>query len=76
LSDAYKSTTELLELALTRAARPPSESVEITRNAKGDVQFSVAGSVHDDETLEQCANRVAAVYDALEKAYPRAEVVK
>jgi hypothetical protein len=70
LSDAYRGSLALLEMAINRPARAASEEVSLTRNAKGDVQISVAGTSHEGESLEETAARVAAVFDALAKTYP------
>jgi hypothetical protein len=58
----------VVELLLTKPNRG-SESVEISRNAKGDVQFTVTAVAHDDETLEQAAARGLAVADTLDRAH-------
>ena len=52
------------KLALAHASRQPvkaSEEVEITRNAKGDWQFTISGVAGEDETLSAVALRVLAV---------------
>lgn len=70
---AYHDAHELLGLMLTRStARTYTESVELTRNAKGETQISVAGQAHEDESLADCAGRVAAVYQTMRQRFPLA----
>lgn len=71
LSDAYEQAQETIAALLTRTPRQPSESVELTRNAKGDVQIAVSAGSHEGETLEECAARARATFDTLCTAYPR-----
>lgn len=55
---------------LTTRRSTEGASVELTRNAKGDVQISV--KVTDDDPL--VASQLAReIFDALDQAYPRAE---
>lgn len=64
-------TERLYELSMAWANRGPAlpeQSVDITRNAKGDYQFSVTVRGHDlDDVLE----RAKAAASQLEAAHPR-----
>lgn len=58
---------EVTMAVLTRAAAPPEHSLELTRNAKGVVQFTVTVRGHDlDDVLESGR----ATYDKLNERYP------
>lgn len=70
VTDAYERTAGLLELALSRTTKHPTEGVDLTRNAKGETQISVSGGTHEGETLEECAARVSAVYIDLRARFP------
>lgn len=59
----------VVELLLTRPQRHTQESVEITRNAKGDYQYTVSAATQEGETLEACALRAQELADTLAKAY-------
>jgi len=64
-------TERLYELSMAWAQRgpaPPEQSIDITRNAKGDYQFGVTVRGADlDEVLE----RAKAAAAELERTYPR-----
>jgi len=65
---------EVTLAALTKTSRPPAESVEISRNAKGDVQFTVtAVTTEEGETLQEIADRAQIQFDRLSTKYPTAE---
>lgn len=61
---------EVTLAALTKTSRPPSESVEISRNAKGDAQFTVSVVTVEGETLASANDRAQKEYDRLCKQYP------
>lgn len=61
---------EVTMAALTRPAARASESVEVTRNAKGDWQFTVSGITGEGETLSDCALRVLAIAANVHDTYP------
>lgn len=66
-------TQRLHEVTIAALSRQPvraSEEVEVSRNAKGDWQFSVAGVRAEDETLAECATRVLAVANTLDTLHP------
>lgn len=71
LAAAYENLLGLFGQVLTRqSTRHPTESVSLSRNAKGDTQISVEGQAHEDEPLALCAERVALIYDRLAAQYP------
>lgn len=61
---------EIMLAALHRTPVRKDESVEITRNAKGDYQYTVAGVVGEGETLDAIANRVLSVARSLDDQLP------
>lgn len=61
---------EVTLAALTRSSRPPVESVELSRNAKGDAQFTVSVVTHEGETLKDAADRAMIEFDRLCANYP------
>ncbi len=58
---------QLLALAKTR---PESSSVELTRNAKGNVQINVSVAREEGESFADAVARAQQTYDALAKRYP------
>lgn len=67
----------VVELLLTRPVRATQEAVEITRNAKGDYQYTVSAVAQDGETLEECCVRAQEMADKLNTAYTlsRAQII-
>jgi hypothetical protein len=66
-------TQRLHEITLAALHKTPvkaSESVELTRNAKGDYQFTVAGVAGEDEQLATVAARVLSIAADLDKDLP------
>lgn len=61
---------EVVRMALNRSPIRASEEVEISRNAKGDYQYSVQGIAGEEETLAECMVRVMAVVVELDDSYP------
>jgi hypothetical protein len=61
---------EVTMQALTRAPRAPSEGVEITRNAKGDWQFTVSAATQEGESLEDAIHRAELHAGRLEESFP------
>jgi hypothetical protein len=61
---------EIMLAALHRTPVKASEEVEITRNAKGDYQFRVAGVAGEDESLAAVALRVQAIAKDLDNDLP------
>lgn len=69
LADAYRDTQAALVAALTRSSTEPSASVELTRNAKGEVQFTVkvsAGANADPSDVNAATGRA---YDEATQAF-------
>ena len=64
--DAQQATIE----RLTTRRSSEGASVELTRNAKGDVQISV--KITDDDA-DEAHRQAVAIFDALDKLYPRAD---
>ena len=61
------------KLALAHASRQPvkaSEEVEVTRNAKGDYQYTVSGVAGEEESLSAVALRVLMVAVDLDEKLP------
>jgi hypothetical protein len=66
-------TERLHEITLAALHRTPvkaSEEVEITRNAKGDYQFRVAGVAGEGEDLKKVALRVQSIAADLDNDLP------
>jgi len=63
------SLSEILALMLTKSGHD-SESVEVTRNAKGQFQFSVTARTTDTETLDEAFARVSDVVCQLVARFP------
>ena len=61
---------EIMLAALHRTPIKASEEVEITRNAKGDYQFRVAGVAGEAETLKAVAARVLNIARDLDNDLP------
>lgn len=61
---------EVTLAALTKTSRPPVESVEISRNAKGDAQFTVSTVTLDGESLADANDRAQVEFDRLCAKYP------
>lgn len=61
------------KLALAVAQRPAikaSEEIEVSRNAKGDWQFSVQGVREEAETLEDACRRVLLIAERIADQFP------
>lgn len=65
---AAERAHEVTMTILQRSPAPPESSVELTRNAKGDVQIGVTVRGHDAETVE---GEAVAIFDRLCQKYPR-----
>ncbi len=63
----HPSKADLAWLEATQERTPPSSSVEITRNAKGEIQFTVKVSDVDPAVALETAKQYA---DQLRKDYP------
>ena len=80
LADAYRDAQHVIDQLTTRTASEPSASVEITRNAAGNAQFTVkvyAPSSADPETVkaatERAYDQATDAYDTLNTAYPHVD---
>ena len=65
---------EIMLAALHRTPVKASEEVEITRNAKGDYQYRVAGVAGEDEDLATVAARVLNIARDLDNDLPLSRV--
>jgi len=77
LADAYRDAQHVIDQLTTRTASEPSASVEITRNAKGEVQHSVkvyATSGADEADVERATSlaydQATHAFDALNTLHP------
>jgi hypothetical protein len=61
---------EIMLTALHRTPVKASEEVEVTRNAKGDYQYRVAGVAGEAESLAKVATRVLSIARDLDKDLP------
>lgn len=59
---------EVTMAALNRSAAPPEHSIDVTRNAKGDYQFSVTVRGHD---ADEVAAKAIELTSKLAVQYPR-----
>jgi len=65
---------EIMLAALHRTPVKASEEVEVTRNAKGDYQYRVAGVAGEDEDLAAVAARVLNIARDLDNDLPLSRV--
>lgn len=77
LADAYKDAQHVIDQLTTRTASEPSASVEITRNAAGNAQFTVktfatASASEDDvrQAMGRAYNVAMDAYDAACAEHP------
>ncbi len=61
---------EVMLAALHRTPVKASEEVEVTRNAKGDYQWRVAGVAGEDESLAAVAMRVLNITRSMDEDFP------
>jgi hypothetical protein len=80
LADAYRDAQHVIDQLTTRAPSEPSASVEITRNAAGNAQFSIKTYVPagaDEEALARAVERAyeqaTECYDSLHTTYPHVD---
>ena len=80
LADAYRDAQHVIDQLTTRTASEPSASVEITRNAAGNAQFTVktyAPASADPEAVKAAAERAydqaVDAYDTLNTRYPHVD---
>jgi NTP pyrophosphatase (non-canonical NTP hydrolase) len=65
---------EIMLAALHRTPVKASEEVEITRNAKGDYQYRVAGVAGEGEELAEVALRVLSIARSMDDDLPLSRV--
>jgi hypothetical protein len=77
LADAYRDAQHVIDQLTTRTASEPSASVEITRNAAGNAQFTIksyatAGTDESDvkAAMERAYNVAMDAYDAACAIHP------
>src|SRR5689334_22377438 len=77
LADAYRDAQHVIDQLTTRAPSEPSASVEITRNAAGNAQFTIKSyaPANADEAevkgaMERAYNVAMAAYDAACAQHP------
>lgn len=77
LADAYRNAQHVIDQLTTRTSTEPSASVELSRNAKGEVQLSVkvfAPSSAEAEDVQRATehayDQATAAFDALAVRHP------
>lgn len=80
LTDAYRDAQHVIDQLTTRAAGEPSASVEITRNAAGNAQFTVkayspssATKAEVDAAMENAYDVAMSAYDSACAQYPHVD---
>jgi hypothetical protein len=80
LADAYRDAQHVIDQLTTRAPSEPSASVEITRNAVGNAQFTIksyAPSNADEAEVKAAMENAFAVasdaFDAMNALYPHVD---
>ena len=70
-SEIARNAHEALMAALARTPRPPIQTVTMSRNAKGDVQWEVACSGED---VFKCEQEAAEIHDRMTRRYPHSSL--
>lgn len=77
LADAYRDAQHVIDQLTTRTSTEPSASVEISRNAKGEVQHSVkvfspasADEADVRRATERAFDQAAHAFNALNTLHP------
>jgi hypothetical protein len=80
LADAYRDAQHVIDQLTTRAPSEPSASVEITRNAAGNAQFTIksyapsnAGPYEVTTAMERAYTVATDAYDAACAQYPHVD---
>jgi hypothetical protein len=80
LTDAYRDAQHVIDQLTTRAPSEPSASVEITRNAAGNAQFTIksyapanADEAEVKSAMERAYNVATDAYDAACAQYPHVD---
>lgn len=69
LTDAYRDAQHVIDQLTTRAPSEPSASVEITRNAKGEPQFTVKVYAASSATQADVERVTGLAYDQAMQAF-------
>jgi len=69
LADAYRDAQHVIDRLTTRAPSEPSASVEISRNAKGEPQFSVKVYASGGAAQEDVERVTGLAYDQAMQAF-------
>ena len=72
LTDAYRDAQHVIDQLTTRAPSEPSASVEITRNAAGNAQFTIKSYAPSSATPEEVERAMGNAYDVALSAYDAA----
>jgi hypothetical protein len=72
LTDAYRDAQHVIDQLTTRAPSEPSASVEITRNAAGNAQFTVKSYAPSSATEEEVDAAMMNAYSVAMNAYDAA----
>jgi len=80
LADAYRDAQHVIDQLTTRTASEPSASVEITRNAAGNAQFTIktyapasADEAQVKAAMEHAFDVAQDAYDAMNELYPHVD---
>lgn len=80
LADAYRDAQHVIDQLTTRTASEPSASVEITRNAAGNAQFTIKtyapSSASEDDVkaaMERAFNVASDAFDSMSALYPHVD---
>ena len=68
-ADVIDGYREIIDQLTTRAPSEPSASVEITRNAAGNAQFTIKSYAPANASAEDCAAAMERAYDQATDAY-------
>ena len=72
LADAYRDAHHVIDQLTTRTASEPSASVEITRNAAGNAQFTIKSYSPQSATKDEVDAAMQNAYDVAMDAYDAA----
>lgn len=73
LADAYRDAQHVIDQLTTRTASEPSASVEISRNAAGNAQFSIKVYATASADVSEVQSAMERAYDVAMDAYSAAE---
>lgn len=72
-SETARAMLAILEAQSTRTPRPLAHTIELSRNAKGDVQWTITVNREDPYEAEQDAREI---HDRLTRAYPHSSLLE